>query len=79
VSLPEIERKKEKEKKFFSVASLYKKERKKIFRFDGFARFRTFSDFFRRSGHNRSLLSRPNSGTVQTAGPHRPKATRPSV
>jgi hypothetical protein len=27
----------------------------------------------------RSFLPRPNSGTVQTTGPRRPKATRPSV
>jgi hypothetical protein len=92
-------------KKFFFALFLYKKQRKKIFRFHGFARFRNFTDHHRaspshtysiRSGpekpqhryvisgsHHtrriRPLLPRPNSETVQIAGPHRPKATRPSV
>jgi hypothetical protein len=70
-------------KNFFSRSSLYKKERKKIFSFSRFCSLSgtspIFSDITGLSRRVRPLLPRPNSGTVQTAGPRRPKATRPSV
>jgi hypothetical protein len=71
------------EKKFFFRASFIIKTKKKNF---SFSRFYWLSDtshpvtaITTADGLKRAPPPRPNPGTVQIAGPHRPKATRPAV
>jgi hypothetical protein len=75
--------KKSERKKIFFRASFIIKTKKKNF---SFSRFYWLSDtshpvtaITAADGLKRAPPPRPNPGTVQTAGPHRPKATRPAV
>jgi hypothetical protein len=70
-------------KKNFFSRLLYIKRKKKNFSFSRFCllsgTFTIFSLFTDVAGRERPLLPRPNPEVVQTTGPRRPKATRPSV